>query len=414
MNQEAVFALRFVVKDVAKITKALEKTNKMLEDLRKKSNKANKSFDKMNTSMGKATKTLLRFAGAYFTLSKIVGTVFNKAREAIQEQTMATTAGVHINQIRKMGKALKAFGGDAKSAGSAYASLTNIIGGATHGLGISQDVQRVNAMYGIGFNYGNISQDQLITEIATSMHRLRGNKDQWAINQIASAYGLDDSMSAMLAKYGKDWKKHVSKQEIDKMQQSEAQRLIMAQENLETKLNNLIIKLEPLLSKIVEGLGVIADWIYAVWGSRVEKRKAEETKNANYEKHKGEFLDWGQSQPKKTGWFSDEYTTTLTTIPKGTELERAQHILDKIKENKFNTNVIQEYLHTGEQLAKDYGESFGFKVGMLPQSDGSKTVYVQVGSVTVQDNSGTLKGKTNAVAKGLSDSISSVPPTKFK
>jgi hypothetical protein len=248
MNNEAVFALRFVMKDFTKMRKAIEQINKNLEQMKNNANKASGGMNKVNTAMGKTTRSLLKFAAAYFTISKITSTIFSKANEAIQLRLMADMAGVAADKVGKLGKALRLYGGDAKAAGAAYGSLTNIIGGATHGMGVSEDVSRVNAMYGIGFNYGNISQEELMTQIAIAMKRLKGNNDQWAINQIASAYGLDSSVASFLSKHGADWSKQADAQKIFMPAESETKQLIKKEEELKEGLSSLMFKFEPLLS----------------------------------------------------------------------------------------------------------------------------------------------------------------------
>lgn len=252
MNQEAVFALRFVMKDFAKMRKGIEQMNKNLEQMQKNANKASSGMGKLNNSMGKTIRNIGKFALAYFALSKVLSATFKKATEAVQIDLMAQSAGVAAEKIGKLGKALRIYGGDAKSAGSAYANLTNVIGGAQHGMGISEDIMRVNAMYGIGFNYGNISQDALMTEIAKSMHRLRGQGDQFAINQIASAYGLDSSMAAFLAEQGANWSNARNKEKWKQASKSETQRLIDSQDQLDAQLARLGNRLVPILTKLVD------------------------------------------------------------------------------------------------------------------------------------------------------------------
>lgn len=266
MNQEAVFALRFVVKDLAKMRKGIEQMNKNIKNMQKNANNASKGVEKVNSSFNKAAKSALKFAAAYFTVSKIISTVFSKANEALQLNEMAISAGIAADKIGKLGKVLKRYGGDARSAGAAYASLTNIIGGAQHGMGISEDVARVNAMFGIGFNYGNVSQDQLMTQIAMAMHRLKQNNDSWGINQIASAYGLSSDVAAMLATHGANWKNVVSAEEFEKMNMSEAQRLIKAQEDLEESLRSAVMKLAPVLTELVNAINDLLDWLKRKFG----------------------------------------------------------------------------------------------------------------------------------------------------
>ena len=262
MNKEAVFALRFVMKDFAKMRKGIDEMNKHLAQMQQNAKKASSGMDKMNTSIGKTVRSIGKFALAYFALSKVISSVFSKANESIQLNLIAQSAGVARKEVGKLGKALRAYGGDVRSAGSAYSSLTNIIGGATHGMGISEDVMRVNAMYGIGFNYGNISQDALMTEIAKSMKRLRGKGDQWAINQIASAYGIDSSMANFLATHGVGWKAQVNSQEWKDISLSDSQRLLQAQENIKAKFDIVINELLPKIADAVEGIYKIIDAVF--------------------------------------------------------------------------------------------------------------------------------------------------------
>lgn len=251
MNQEAVFALRFVLKDLAKMRKGIEQMNKNIENLKDTSSGASKNLDKVNTSMGKATRSVLKFAAAYFTLSRITSTIFSKAHEAMYLQGISISAGIAADKIGKLGSALKRYGGDARSAGAAYTSLTNIIGGATHGMGISEDVMRVNAMYGIGFNYGNISQEGLMTNIAKAMHRLKGQGDSFAIQQIAGAYGLGSDVTALLAEHGANWRNVVSAEDWKMMNMSDAQKQIKASNDLQNAVDNAVSELTPALTQLI-------------------------------------------------------------------------------------------------------------------------------------------------------------------
>ncbi len=264
MNQEAQFALRFVVKDLAKIRKATDEMNKRLADMGKRANTASKGINKVQGSFRKATVAIGKFALAYFALSKMISTVFSKAAESIQIDMMADSAGVAADKIGKLGKALRVYGGDAKTAGSAYMNLTNIIGGATHGRGLSEDITRVNAMYGIGFNYGNISQDQLMTNIAVAMQKLRNKGDQWGINQIASAYGIDASMANFLSEQGANWSNKANREKWEKLSKSETRQLIEAEEALKTAYENAMNNLAPTLTSVLNALGILTPAVESI------------------------------------------------------------------------------------------------------------------------------------------------------
>lgn len=393
--------------------KGIEQINKNMQQMTKSANTASRGINTVNTSLSKATRSVLKFAAAYFTLSKITSTIFSKSNEAIQLRLIATTAGVAADKIGRLGKALKLYGGDAKAAGSAYASLTNIIGGATHGQGVSEDVARVNAMYGIGMNYGNISQDELMTEIAIAMKSLSQRGDQWGINQIASAYSLDASMASFLSKYGANWKNQADAQKYFLPKESETQQLIKKEEELKQKLEELIFKVEPVINKLLDAILQLTDWVYAIWGHRVEAKKNRLEAEKDYEKHVDEFAGFQQGKTKKN-WFTGEYSTSFDFMPKGSAKDRAEHIMDKLKESGWDARVFSEYLHTGQELSKRYGEDYGFKIGMMPDNNGGMDVVVNVGDVIVQDNTGTLKGKQDAVREAVrkgSYEAFSLPPT---
>lgn len=285
MNKEAVFALRFVLKDVAKMRKAMEQMNKNLAQMQKNARTSSKGIDKVSASFNKAARSALKFAAAYFTLSKIVGTVFQKAEESIQVRMLADAAGVAADKVGKLGKALRTYGGSAKSAGAAYASLTDIIGGAQHGLGVSEDIARVNAMYGIGFNYGMIGQDELMTNIAVSMKKLRAKGDQWGINQIASAYGLDTAMANFLADQGANWKSEVNAKKWTELNKSDTEKLLDEQDKLKETLTDLSLKIVPLLTGLLDGVNKIVAWIgeKVSTGSDKVTTKTDENGNTTYE-----------------------------------------------------------------------------------------------------------------------------------
>lgn len=393
MNKEAQFGLRFVVKDLAKMRKAMTEMNKNLEKMQGNANKASKGVDKISGSFGKATKSVLKFAAAYFALSKIIGTVFSRANETLQAQLMATTAGIQVSQIKRFGKALKEFGGDARSAGAAYASLTNIIGGARHGFGISEDVQRVNAMYGIGFNYGNISQDQLLTNIATSMQRLRGKGDQWAINQIANAYGLDDSVSAMLAKHGANWKGFVSRQQIDKMGMSDAKKLVKSQDDIKTKIDSLFEKLVPFIEKgldfflkAIDYLDHFGDtWMGQLLGyestDQKQKRIQSEKSEAERIQRIKDYIK--ESGIKTTGNLTADYWVAIEKNKRETKAkvnkENANYWMNYLRKENFDA---REMAHISS-IIKDNGGNLSSIIG----KDGI-TVKVQFGDVILEERMG--------------------------
>lgn len=342
MNKEATFALRFVMKDFAKMRKAVEQMNKNLEQMQKNAKKASSGMNNLNNSMGKTIRSLGKFALAYFTISKIMSSTFKKANEAIQIDLMAQSAGVAADKIGKLGKALRAYGGDAKTAGSAYMSLTDIIGGAQHGMGISEDVQRVNAMYGIGFNYGNISQDALMTQIATRMHALRKEGDQWAINQIAKAYGIDTPMANFLAEQGANWSSKANRYKFEKASKSETQRLIDSQDNLDAQLAKLGNKLVPVLTKLVDVTTQLLNWLQERFGKHNPNKKS-------FVDEKGSYVQTGKENSALVyNAANKEYSVfdnNLQTMYSGKNMLKASMEYDKLNYEPtwFDKKVVKPF-----------------------------------------------------------------------
>lgn len=381
MNKESVFALRFVMKDFAKMRKGVEQINKNLEQMQKNANKASGGMNKLNTSMGKAIRTIGKFALAYFALSKVISTTFKKANETIQIDLMAQSAGVAADKIGKLGKALRIYGGDAKSAGSAYMSLTDIIGGAQHGMGISEDVQRVNAMYGIGFNYGNISQDALMTQIATRMHALRKEGDQWAINQIAKAYGIDTPMANFLAEQGANWSSKANRYQFEKVSKSETQRLIEAQDNLEVeiaKLGNVLIEHLPALVKgiteLARGVNAIVDRFHLDKGSVASAGTANVTDES--------YINYAKDQLEK-GKITQEKFNELVMLRTTSAVPWANEAIKNKSLANYWKDIIEQSENPFAEMAHIMSINKSVKFNSLPLATGQET-WVDVGGQKVK------------------------------
>lgn len=387
MNQEATFALRFIMKDFAKMRKGIEEMNKNLEKMQNNAKKASGGMNNLNTSMGKTIRTIGKFALAYFALSKIMSATFKKASETIQIDLMAQSAGVAAEKIGKLGKALRIYGGDARSAGSAYSSLSDIIGGATHGMGISEDVARVNAMYGIGFNYGNISPDTLMTEIAKTMHRLRGQNDQWAISQIAKAYGIDTPMANFLAEQGASWSSEANKHKFERVSKSETQRLIESQDNLDAQLAKLGNRMIPVLTKLVNVTEQLLAWLEEKFGQRnPNKKKFDESGGYNQLGRDNSFLSYNE----KTG----EYMVLdkdLNPVYQGKNKFRA--------ENAYG-NLNYEPSWLDKHVVKPFWNSMGVETPAIDR--GLERIETNVNVVVTNKSQNSIDANATATTRPVS------------
>ena len=275
-NQQATFALKFVVENLSQMRKSIETMNNNIKKMQQNAKSASKGMDGLNNSFRKTIRSISKFALAYFAISKIMTTGFKKMNESLQIDMMAQSSGVLTSQIGKLGKALRSFGGDARSAGNAYASLTDIIGSAQHGMGVSEDVQRVNSRFGIAFNYGNITQDQLMTNIATRMKTLRQQGNAWGVNEIAKAYGFDEPMTNFLATYGSDWIKQRNSKEYKDLNKSGMQKLQEVEDKIDTSLAKIAEEILPpmavALEKLVPLVQSIADIVGLKWWEKQGKK----------------------------------------------------------------------------------------------------------------------------------------------
>lgn len=448
MNQEAVFALKFVVKDLAKMQRGIDTVNKNLEKLNKTVGKGNKNFNKqtkevnkLNQSFAKAARGALKFALAYVTVQKIFNTAMKNANESLQLHLMADMAGVAAEKVNKLGRALLRYSGDAKSAGSAYRSLSDIIGGATHGMGISEDVSRVNAMYGIGINYGNISEDELMTNIAVAMNRLKNNGDTWGIRQIASAYGLDDAMADFLATEGANWAAKRDTYEAPLTEREAAVKQVESLKKLEDQIDKLVNKIMPHISHVIDliagALEIAHDLItgeteekmkkigekntYEVIEKSHERREAIEKQGWSITSNAQKSLDarlnarrnvssgWllsPTSHGRKKGietfgadyYYNKDYSTASGLMEKFVNAQTFQDMYSIIKEIDKQNRLLKEHeddVYFSQEHLAHIGYGFNKEGNM----------YIDVGGVYLEDKSGTMKGRVDLFEKAVRQQI---------
>ena len=440
MNKEAVFALRFVTKDLAKMQKGINDINKKLDQLKRTVDKTKKPLDNqkkqinsLEKSFAKAARSALKFALAYMSIQKIFNTAMKNANESLQLHLMADMAGVAADKVNKLGRALLRYSGDAKSAGSAYRSLSDIIGGATHGMGISEDISRINAMYGIGINYGNISEDELMTNIAIAMNRLKQNGDTWGIRQIASAYGLDESMADFLATEGKNWSVKRDTYEVPLTERQAAIESLEKQKEIEDSFNKLINLLLPAIQHTLDFIATGIEHIPGFDGKYEEYKNARKQMLQNLNEKASQKITNLQKSgfsvfqdperfnkilekvPNKWGILDPEsYGNRKAIISAGEETYKTRDVLDAeyqlnkllkaqnldewfdvlTKMTKFNIDIENADLVEKATAGKRF---FG--------TNQEGNFYIEVGGITIEDTSGTLKGKYNALTEEIKNRV---------
>ena len=287
MNNEAHFGVSFAVKNAKQVQRTMDSINAKLKQMgvyakdtgnkidktgkeaEKAGKKGNNTLDtgtqkanKMANSLGKVAKKWLSVAGAITLVSMVVRRAFSRIDELTGLNRMAKSAGVAESKIYSLGKALKkTYGADASSAASAYTSLSDILGGARAGRGISEDVVKASARYGIALNGGMLSEDQLMTNIAKAMYAQRKQGNMYGVRDIASAFGIDEAMMLHLSERGANWDRGLPAANLKQAQEA-AERARNLQAKWEEFVNKLIdSQVLDLIVEAMQGIVDVINWL---------------------------------------------------------------------------------------------------------------------------------------------------------
>lgn len=245
---------------VAQNSKQMERSGKAAEDAGRKTQKtfddADRGAQKLTKSLDGVVKKWVSIGGAVKLVSMIMRRAFAKIDEITGLTNMANSAGIGAKRIESLGKALREYGGDASSAAGAYTSMSDIIGAARSGRGISQDIVTAASRYGIALNGGMLTEDQLMTNIARAMQVQRKKGNMYGVRDIASAFGIDEAMMLHLSQAGANWDRGLPAAKLAE-KQAEAQKIKDMQLKVSDAMDALLLKALPAIVRIGE---ILEEW----------------------------------------------------------------------------------------------------------------------------------------------------------
>lgn len=273
-HNTANFTLRFVVKNLAQMERAINEINKnlgkMADSAEKSNNRSEQATDRATDSIAKMQKALDKTIVKWTKVGIVVGLVssmirkaFTKADEYIGLKAISQSADVATTKIERLGKALKeSYGGSFGDAAAAYTSLSDILFGARTGKGISDQVAIASSRYGIALNAGNMSEEQLMTNIAVAMKNANATYGMAAVREIADAFGIDQAMMLHLTERGANWDRNLPESSLAQMKAEAEQAKVLQQrwDTITDKLINVVFpKLIPLIDMLITWVSRVLD-----------------------------------------------------------------------------------------------------------------------------------------------------------
>lgn len=122
-NELANFFVSFTSQGFAELKAQLDGLNKNIDSLGQSMSKSDKGLSKLGSSFNKLAA---RLSPALIAL-KAFRDALNLKEEVINLQNMATAVGTGADKLEGMGRALRQFGGDWKTAGTLYGNITDMM-----------------------------------------------------------------------------------------------------------------------------------------------------------------------------------------------------------------------------------------------------------------------------------------------
>ncbi len=417
MNNEAQFGVRFAVKGAKEIQKTMDAVNAQLKKLQKTTEGVDKKIDELgekvnksskkgknafkesennanslSKSLDKVMKKWLSIGGAVTLVSVLMRRTFSKIDEYIGINRMANSAGIAAERIGSLGKKLKElYGGDASSAAAAYTSLSDILGAARHGRGISEDVVMAASRYGIALNGGMLSEDQLMTNIAKAMQAQRNRGNMFGVREIASAFGIDEALMLHLATRGANWDRNLPKYHME-----EAKSAAEQARRIQTRLDQFLEWMIANGLNVIEKLGM---WLDGVLKDQEPTNYSMTVNGKTTTAEKvspGVYMVNGEKIEAKTP--GEAISKALQSKPS---------IDPSVSDSIIRANLIAAKTRQFEELVNYYGSNVASSSGTLNalyglnralSKDGGSATFLPTAQptilLTVKDESGVLKGHT--------------------
>lgn len=396
-NQTANFTLRFLVKNLAQMERAINQIDSKLGRLADSAEKSQgdtqrvienniKSIDRMGKVLDKTILKWFSLGKAIQIIGSLVRKAFQKADEFIGLKAISESAGVATTKIERLGKALKeSYGGGFSDAASAFSGLADILYGARTGKGISDAVAIASSRYGISLNAGNMSEEQLMTNIAVAMKNANATYGMAAVREIADAFGIDQAMMLHLTEKGAAWDRNLPASSLAQMQ-ADAEKAKQLQTKLDSMIDQLVAEIFPAVVKGMEVLVQIGEKLFGLkndYNTIKDARKRQAETNLKIIERSGLPLNPNASTEeigRAARWAV--WNKKYGNLPKSDSFELAQSYLDY-----YNANLATMGAQTAIMGLTGATRDFGGQVSFIPTSGGGQLI------LSIQDPSGALNGK---------------------
>ena len=272
MNEQlANFFVEFTVEGLEDVKEGLSDINDKLDSLDTGFGNATKGAGALFGSLGLLLGKIGLFGSVLAALGAAIANAFDVGDRAVDLKNLSDATGVSAEKLETMGIVLRKYGGDIENAGALYKDLMMMM--TEYGQGKIPESHREMlsrySEYGLSIHAG-MTPDEILANFNKTFNNLRAVGNYGAINQIAEAYGLDQSVMVMLMQSMNDLTEEVkgaknqlvlSREDV----QENAMRLKEAKIELKQAWDNISAYLIPIITKVVEVLTPFVKFISKIF-----------------------------------------------------------------------------------------------------------------------------------------------------
>lgn len=254
-NELSQFLITFTTQGLTEVKDGIDDLNKKLDGLQNGFDSASKGSDGLFAGLGVLLARLGIFGGVLATVASAITNAFNVQERILDLNNMAAAAGVASEKIEILGIALQRYGGDTGVAGATYKKITDLLTEYSQGK-IPDNQREMMARYGFNIQPG-MTPDQVLDVLRDAMYRRVQVGDYGGRNQIASAFGLDQSVALLLSQSAQDLTRALKSAEQKVVLSGEENRknalaLQEAKEQLKATWDSVSVELIPLITDVLE------------------------------------------------------------------------------------------------------------------------------------------------------------------
>lgn len=261
-NEIADFYVAFTTAGIAELKQGLDDIDKKLDGIEDGFTSATHGTNEFLAGLGLLLAKLGIFGGVLATVAAGIKNAFDIGERTLDLNNMAAAAGVASEEIETLGIALQRYGGDTNVAGATYKKIRDLL--TEYGQGkISENQREVMARYGFNIQPG-MTPDEVLFTLQEAMYRRVQAGDIGGRNQIASAFGIDQSVMLFLSQSIQDVIAELKNAEDKLVLSGEANKqnalaLQEAKEELKKSWDKVSQELIPVITDVLNMLGPILE-----------------------------------------------------------------------------------------------------------------------------------------------------------